>query len=32
MDRHDMRGMTAESIAEAHRKDLQVQDRYGSST
>jgi class 3 adenylate cyclase len=29
MDRHDTRGMTAESIAEAHRKDLQVQDRYG---
>jgi class 3 adenylate cyclase len=29
MDRHDMRGMTAESIAEAHRKDLEIQDRYG---
>lgn len=29
MDRHDMRGLTAESIAEAHRKDLEVQDRYG---
>jgi class 3 adenylate cyclase len=29
MDRHDMRGMTAENVAEAHRKDLQVQDRYG---
>ena len=22
MDRHDMRGATAENIAEAHRKDL----------
>ena len=29
MDRHDVRGMTAESIAEAHRKDLEIQDRYG---
>ena len=29
MDRHDTRGMTAESIAEAHRKDLEIQDRYG---
>jgi class 3 adenylate cyclase len=29
MDRHDIRGMTAESIAEAHRKDLEIQDRYG---
>jgi class 3 adenylate cyclase len=29
MDRHDMRGMTAERIAEAHRKDLAIQDRYG---
>ena len=29
MDRHDMPGMTAESIAEAHRKDLEIQDRYG---
>ena len=29
MDRHDMRGLTAESIAEAHRKDLEIQDRYG---
>src|SRR5438874_8206964 len=29
MDRHDIRGMTAESIAEAHRKDLETQDRYG---
>lgn len=29
MDRHDMRGMTAERIADAHRKDLEIQDRYG---
>src|SRR5437763_16717349 len=29
MDRHDMPGMTAESIAEAHRKDLEIQDKYG---
>jgi class 3 adenylate cyclase len=29
MDRHDMQGATAESIAEAHRKDLAIQDKYG---
>jgi len=29
IDRHDMRGMIAEDIAEAHRKDLAIQDRYG---
>jgi class 3 adenylate cyclase len=29
MDRHDMRGATAEDIAEAHRKDLKIQDKYG---
>ena len=29
MDRHDMRGSTAENIAEAHRKDLEIQDKYG---
>jgi class 3 adenylate cyclase len=29
MDRHDMKGVTAAEIAEAHRKDLEVQDRYG---
>ena len=29
MDRHDMRDMTAENIAEAHRKDLEIQDKYG---
>jgi class 3 adenylate cyclase len=29
MDRHDMNGLSAESIAEAHRKDLEIQDKYG---
>jgi class 3 adenylate cyclase len=29
IDRHDMRGMTAESVAAAHRKDLEIQDEYG---
>jgi Protein of unknown function (DUF4242) len=29
IDRHDMRGSTAENIAEAHRKDLEIQDKYG---
>src|SRR5215472_14356409 len=29
MDRHDMHGATAENVAEAHRKDLEIQDRYG---
>jgi class 3 adenylate cyclase len=29
MDRHDMQGMTAERVAEAHRKDLEIQERYG---
>lgn len=29
LDRHDLRGMTAGEIAEAHRKDLEVQERYG---
>lgn len=29
MDRHDMRDLTAEHVAEAHRKDLEIQDRYG---
>ena len=29
MDRHDMPGTTAEDIAEAHRKDVEIQDRYG---
>ena len=29
MDRHDMRGVTAENIAEAHRHDLEIQGKYG---
>jgi class 3 adenylate cyclase len=29
MDRHDMRHATAESVAEAHRKDLEIQDKFG---
>jgi hypothetical protein len=29
VDRHDMHGATAEYVAEAHRKDLEIQDRYG---
>lgn len=29
MDRHDMPGMTAEDVAEAHRKDVEIQDKYG---
>ncbi len=29
MDRHDMRGMTAQHVAEAHRHDLEIQDQYG---
>lgn len=29
LDRHDLRGLTAADIAEAHRKDLEAQDRYG---
>lgn len=29
LDRHDLRGQTAADIAEAHRKDLEIQDRYG---
>jgi class 3 adenylate cyclase len=29
IDRHDMRYMTAESVAAAHRKDLEIQDKYG---
>jgi len=28
LDRHDLRGLTAADIAEAHRKDLEVQERY----
>jgi class 3 adenylate cyclase len=29
LDRHDLSGLTAAGIAEAHRKDLEVQGRYG---
>ena len=29
MDRHHLHGMTPEHVAEAHRKDLEIQDRYG---
>ncbi|QRM30713.1 nickel-binding protein [Microvirga sp. VF16] len=29
LDRHELRGLTAADIAEAHRKDLEVQGRYG---
>jgi class 3 adenylate cyclase len=29
MDRHDMRGMKADEVAEAHRRDVDIQDRHG---
>jgi AraC-like DNA-binding protein len=29
MDRHDVPGITAMDVAEAHRQDLKIQDRYG---
>jgi class 3 adenylate cyclase len=29
VDRHDLKGMTAADVAEAHRKDLELQDEYG---
>lgn len=29
LDRHDLSGMSAADIAEAHRKDLEIQSRYG---
>lgn len=29
LDRHDLRGLSAEDVAQAHLKDLEVQDRYG---
>lgn len=29
LDRHDLTGLTAADIAEAHRKDLEVQQHYG---
>jgi class 3 adenylate cyclase len=29
MDRHHLHGMTPEHVADAHRKDLEIQDKYG---
>jgi hypothetical protein len=29
MDRHDAPGTTQETIAELHRRDVEVQDKYG---
>jgi adenylate cyclase len=29
MDRHDIEGATAKSVADAHHKDLKLQDKYG---
>ena len=29
MDRHDLQGATAADLADAHKKDVEVQDRYG---
>jgi class 3 adenylate cyclase len=29
MDRHDMLGATAEQVADAHRRDVDIQDRHG---
>ena len=29
MDRHDMEGATAKAVADAHQKDLKLQERYG---
>ncbi|MFT3831998.1 MAG: DUF4242 domain-containing protein [Micropruina sp.] len=29
MDTHDLPGVTADAVAEAHRKDLEVQQRHG---
>jgi class 3 adenylate cyclase len=29
MDRHEIAGATAEDVADAHRKDLELQDQYG---
>jgi hypothetical protein len=29
MDRHELAGVSAEQVAEAHLKDLAIQDRYG---
>ena len=30
MDRHDLRGLKADDVAEAHRRDIDIQDRHGS--
>src|SRR6476659_43362 len=29
MDRHDLRGAKPEDVAEAHRRDIDIQDRHG---
>ncbi len=29
MDRHDIKGTSATEVAEAHKKDLEIQDKYG---
>ena len=29
MDRHDLRGAKPEDVAEAHRRDVDIQDRHG---
>ena len=29
MDRHDLRGLKADDVAEAHRRDVDIQDRHG---
>ena len=29
MDRHDVRGVKPEDVADMHRKDIEIQDRYG---
>ena len=29
MDRHDLRGLRADDVAEAHRRDVDIQDRHG---
>ncbi len=29
MDRHDLKGTTAAELADAHRRDIEVQDQYG---
>ena len=32
LDRHDLKGLTAADIAEAHRQDLETQTRYGGAS